>query len=259
VHAVIFDLDGVLLDTEPVWAETRQDVALERGGRWSEAAEQDMKGMSSPEWSAYLRDELGVPGSAEDIAGAVVEAMRTRYEERLPVIDGAGDALTRLGDRWPLGLASSSNRPLIDRVLEVAGWSARFAATVSSEEVGRGKPAPDVYREAARRVGADPHECVAIEDSGPGTRSAAAAGMRVIAIPHPDVPLSMTDVALADTVLASVVQLSVDIVQPLLARAASRRPLARVRVSEQGLDGIPAWGLTFGPKPGPGDSDGGGT
>jgi HAD superfamily hydrolase (TIGR01509 family) len=202
VAAVVFDLDGVLVDSEQVWDAARRDVVAEHGGTWREEATRDMLGMSAPEWSRYLVERLGVNLSPEEINRAVVAAMVREYEARLPLLPGAREAVERMGRRWPLGLASSSNRPVIDLVLERMGVTARFAATVSSEEVGRGKPAPDVYLEAARRLGVDAAACAAIEDSENGIRSAHAAGMRVVAIPNPHFPPAADAVALADVVLA---------------------------------------------------------
>ncbi len=206
--AVVFDLDGVILDTEQLWDEVREGLARERGGRWSDRAQADMMGMSSTEWSRYMHDDVGLAEPPEEINREVVRRMLDRYAARLPLIDGAVEAVERIAARWPLGLASSSNRELIDRALELSGLARHFRATVSSEEVARGKPAPDVYLEAARRLGAEPTECVAIEDSANGIRSAHAAGMRVFAIPNPAFPPPDDVLALATTVLRSIRELT---------------------------------------------------
>jgi HAD superfamily hydrolase (TIGR01509 family) len=204
IDAVVFDLDGVILDTEELWNEVREGLARERGGRWSERAQADMMGMSSTEWSRYMHDVVGLAEPPEEINREVVRRMLDRYAERLPLIDGAVEAVERLAARWPLGLASSSNRELIDRALAVSGLAAYFRATVSSEEVPRGKPGPDVYLEAARRLGVDPHRCAAIEDSANGIRSARAAGMRVVAIPNAAFPPPEVALSLAAVVLRSI-------------------------------------------------------
>jgi HAD superfamily hydrolase (TIGR01509 family) len=187
-EAVVFDLDGLLLDTEQVWDEVREALTRERGGRWHERAQADMMGMSSTEWSHYMHDELGLRDPPEELNRLVVERMQERYRDTLPLVEGAVEAVGRIGARWPLGLASSSNRPLIDLALELMGVADLFQVTVSSEEVERGKPAPDVYLEAARGLGVRPENVVAIEDSANGIRSAKGAGMRVIAIPNPHFP-----------------------------------------------------------------------
>src|ERR671935_1476089 len=159
VRAVVFDLDGVILDTEELWNEVREGLARERGGRWSDRAQADMMGMSSTEWSRYMHEAVGVPDEPAEINREVVRRMLDRYADRLPLIDGAVDAVRRIAARWPLGLASSSNRELIDRALELSGLAPLFRATVSSEEVARGKPAPDVYIQVARRLSVDPASC----------------------------------------------------------------------------------------------------
>jgi HAD superfamily hydrolase (TIGR01509 family) len=169
-------------------------------------------GMSSGEWAQYLHDTVGVPDEPEEINAEVVRRMLVAYREHLPLVPGAVAAVQRLADRFPLGLASSSNRPLIDTVLEVSGLTPFFRATVSSEEVARGKPAPDVYLEAARRLGVAANRCAAIEDSHAGIRSAHAAGMRVIAIPNPTYPPGDDALAQADVVLGSLAELSPEIV-----------------------------------------------
>jgi HAD superfamily hydrolase (TIGR01509 family) len=218
-EAVVFDLDGLLLDTEQVWDEVREALTRERGGQWHDRAQADMMGMSSTEWSRYMHDELGLAEPPEELNRLVVERMQERYADRLPLIDGAVDAVRRIAERWPLGLASSSNRPLIDLALREMGVADLFAATVSSEEVERGKPAPDVYLEAARRLGVRPQDVVAVEDSGNGIRAARAAGMAVIAIPNAHFPPPPEALADADVVLDSLAGLSPDAVES----ASSRR------------------------------------
>jgi HAD superfamily hydrolase (TIGR01509 family) len=203
IDGVVFDLDGLLLDSEQVWDAAREELARERGGRWHENAQRDMTGMSSPEWSRYMHDVIGLPEPPEEINRKVVRRLEAIYRERLPVIPGAREAVERIGARWPLALASSSNRELIDLALELLGVAGLFRATVSSEEVSRGKPAPDVYLEAARRLGVEPTRAAAVEDSHNGIRAAKAAGMRVIAIPNAHFPPGPDALADADVVLDS--------------------------------------------------------
>jgi HAD superfamily hydrolase (TIGR01509 family) len=211
--AVIFDLDGVLVDSEAAWDQARRDLVDEVGRAWVPGATKAMMGMSSGEWSRYVRDELGVPRSLDEINAAVVENIERQYREALPLIPGAADAVRRLAERWPLGLASSSNRPIIDLVLEQSGLTRCFAATVSSEEVGRGKPAPDVYLEALRRMGVSGADAAAVEDSHNGIRAAHAAGMRVVAIPNPHFPPDAEALALADVALDDIDALTAEIIR----------------------------------------------
>jgi len=208
IEAVVFDLDGVLIQSEEVWDEVREAFVRQRGGRYDAEVQRAMMGMSSTEWSRYLHDTAGVADEPEAINAEVVRRMLAAYESHLPLIDGAVAAVERLADDFTLAVASSSNRPLIDVVLEVAGVTDCFAATVSSEEVERGKPAPDVYLEAARRLGIDARRCAAVEDSHGGIRSAKAAGMTVIAIPNPTYPPDDDALAQADLVLDSLAGLT---------------------------------------------------
>jgi HAD superfamily hydrolase (TIGR01509 family) len=214
VEAVVFDLDGVLVDSEHVWDEVREELARERGGRWHEGAQRDMMGMSSPEWSRYMHDVIGLEEPPDEISAEVVRRLAARYREELPLIPGAREAVLRLAGRWPLAVASSSNRPIIDLVLERSGLDSAFQATVSSEEVARGKPAPDVYLEAARRLGAAPALCAAVEDSHAGILSAKAAGLRVLAIPNRRYPPDPDALAAADDVLTSLDDLTPNRIDP---------------------------------------------
>ncbi len=206
-EAVVFDLDGVIVDSEQVWDEVRAQYVREQGRHYGPDATRAMMGMSSPEWSAYMAHELGVPETPEQINAHIVERMLARYGSSPPLIDGAVDAVSQVAQRWPIAIASSSNVELIDVVLAASGLAGLVRETVSSEQVARGKPAPDVYLEAAFRLGVDPSACAAVEDSHNGIRSAKAAGMFVYAIPNPHYPPGDDAVADADIVLASISEL----------------------------------------------------
>ena len=201
VAAVIFDMDGVIVDTEQVWDEVREHLVGDWGGTYSSEAQLAMMGMSSVEWSRYMHEALGLPQSPEEINAEVVSRMLDRYRTELPLIDGAVAAVRLLVLSVPLALASSSNRPLIDAVLATAEIADCFTVTVSSEEVARGKPSPDVYLEAARQLGVEPRRCAAVEDSANGIRAAAAAGMHVVAYPNRHFPPDAEALALAEVVL----------------------------------------------------------
>jgi HAD superfamily hydrolase (TIGR01509 family) len=208
IDAIVFDLDGVLLQSEEVWDAVRERYVRERGGRYDDEVQRATMGMSAPEWSAYLAKDAGVPGTPEQINNDVVGLMLAAYARELPLLPGAVDVVRRMAAAFPLALASSSNRAIFEEVLRLAGIVDCFAATVSSEEVARGKPAPDVYLEAARRLGVAPERCAAVEDSHSGIRSAHAAGMRVIAIPNASYPPDADALALADVVLESLDELT---------------------------------------------------
>ncbi len=210
IAAVIFDLDGVLLDSERLWDSARREVARAHGGTWKPEATLAMQGMSAPEWSRYMREQVGVRLTVDEINRVVLHRLLEHYRAGLPLLPGAVQAVTRLVERWPLGLASSSNRVIIDEALALAGLGAKFAVTISSEEVGQGKPAPDVYLEAATRLGSAPSACAAIEDSRNGIRSAAAAGMRVVAVPNREFPPGPEALGLASLVVDSLQELTVE-------------------------------------------------
>jgi HAD superfamily hydrolase (TIGR01509 family) len=215
VEAVIFDLDGLLVDSEAVWDDVRKRFVEKKGGRWSDGATRDMMGMSSVEWSRYVRDELEVDMDPDEISREVADRVAETYREKLPLLPGAVEAVKSLAAEWPLGLASSSNRHVIDLVLELAGIAGDFQSTVSSEEVGAGKPAPDVYLEAAKRLGKEAAACVAIEDSTNGIRSAHAAGMGVVAVPNRDFAPEPDALALADERVESLTEVTPEAVRKL--------------------------------------------
>jgi HAD superfamily hydrolase (TIGR01509 family) len=204
IAAVVFDLDGVLIDSEQVWDGVRREVAGDLGGRWTDEATEAMQGMSTPEWARYLVQQVGVRGTPDDVAAEVIRRMADRYRRDLPLLPGAVEAVRAVSGHWPLGLASSSPPDLIRTVLAAAGLSDRFRAVVSSEQVSRGKPAPDVYLAAAEALGVPAAASVAVEDSANGLRAAAAAGMAVVAVPNLHYPPAEDALALAAVIVDTV-------------------------------------------------------
>jgi HAD superfamily hydrolase (TIGR01509 family) len=216
IEAVVFDMDGVLVDSEPVWERVRRGFVADRDGSWPDDAQHRLMGMSTAEWSAYLASDFGLTGlTGPQVASQVVTAMAAEYAQHLPLLPGAVHAVRALAARWPLAVASSSPRSLIETVLATADLSDAFAAVVSSEEVPKGKPAPDVYLAAADRLGAAPTACAAVEDSTNGLRAAVAAGMAVIAIPRPEYPPAADALAAARLALPSLTVLTPELVDSL--------------------------------------------
>jgi HAD superfamily hydrolase (TIGR01509 family) len=215
VQAVIFDLDGVLVDSEGLWNEVRSGLAAEHGRSWPDDATHRMMGMSTQEWSTYLVDTVGIPGPASEVATTVIARMAERYREHLPLLPGATEAVRRLAERWPLGLASSSPRRLIDAVLAEAGLTDSFRVTMSTEQVEEGKPSPLIYLAVAKHLEVAPETVVAIEDSSNGLRSASRAGMHVIAVPRPAFPPAHDALSRADAVVDHVDKVTVDLVESL--------------------------------------------
>jgi HAD superfamily hydrolase (TIGR01509 family) len=215
IETVVFDLDGVLVDSEPVWEEVRRGLVAERGGHWTADAQRRLMGMSTQEWARYLGEDLGVGLPPDQVAALVIDRMAARYRERIPFLPGAIDAVRRLAGAWPLGLASSAPAVLIETVLDAAGLSSYFQVTMSTEQVPHGKPAPDIYLAVTARLGVSPSGGAAVEDSSNGLRSAAAAGLYVIAIPHPRYPPDPDALALASLVLPTLADLTPEAVTTL--------------------------------------------
>jgi HAD superfamily hydrolase (TIGR01509 family) len=215
IAAVVFDLDGVLIDSEPVWERVRRELVAERGGHWAPDAQRRLMGMSTQEWARYLSEDLGVDLPPAKVAAVVVDRMAASYREHLPLLPGAVEAVHRLATRWPLGLASSAPAVLIETVLQSAGLGPYFPVTMSTEQVPHGKPAPDIYLAVTGQMGCSPPDCAAIEDSSNGLRSAAAAGLRVVAVPRPQYPPDSDALAAASLVLPSLAELTTDAISAL--------------------------------------------
>jgi HAD superfamily hydrolase (TIGR01509 family) len=223
IRAVVFDLDGVLVDSEPVWEQVRRGLVAERGGHWAPDAQRRLMGMSTPEWARYLSEDLGVGLPPDEVATTVIDRMVARYAEHVPFMDGAVDAVHRFAARWPLGLASSSPPRLIETVLRSADLRSCFSVVMSTEQVTHGKPAPDIYLAVTAGLGCPPPDCAAVEDSSNGLRSAAAAGLHVIAVPQPRYPPDPDALAQASLVLPSLTKLTTDAVAALAANAGPAR------------------------------------
>jgi HAD superfamily hydrolase (TIGR01509 family) len=215
IEAVVFDLDGVLVDSEPVWEQVRRQFVAEHGGHWAPDAQQRLMGMSTQEWASYLSQDLGTGLPPETVAAQVIGQMQARYRDQVPLMPGAAGAVRRLAGRWPLGLASSSPPVLIAAALDGAGLAGCFKVTMSTEQVAHGKPAPDIYLAVTRELGRAPERCAAVEDSANGLRSAAAAGLHVIAVPHPRYPPGAEALGQAGLVLTSLDELTPDAVARL--------------------------------------------
>lgn len=215
IEAVVFDLDGVIIDTEEVWEEVRRAYVAEHGRQFLPDSQTRMMGMSTGEWSTHLSADVGVPRTPEQVAADVLGRMAERYREALPLIPGSVEAVRRMAARFPVALASSSARILIDQVLATAGLTDAFRVTLSTEEVPRGKPAPDVYLAAVERLGFLPEVCAAVEDSSNGLRAAGAAGLAVVAVPHGVYPPAADALALAGLVIDDLADLTVEAVEKL--------------------------------------------
>jgi HAD superfamily hydrolase (TIGR01509 family) len=223
IESVIFDLDGVILETEQEWNDVRRDLAARYGGHWDEHDQPAVMGANSMQWAAYMREHCGIPLSAQEIYDAVIGALRRRYAQHLPLIPGARRVVIGLAGSFKLGLASSSPLELIEYSLKLAGLRRYFGAVVSSDNVAHGKPAPDVYLEACARLSTPPVRAAAVEDSSNGLWAAAAAGMAVIAVPNKAYPPAADALALADIVLDSVANLTRDVVASIRKEATDGR------------------------------------
>lgn len=215
IEAVVFDLDGVIIDSEEVWEEVRRGYVASFGRSFRPDTQERMMGMSTPEWSAHLAEEVGVPRTAAQVADDVLGQMAVRYRDDLPLIPGSVASVRRIAERYPVALASSSARVLIDQVLATAELTSVFQVTLSTEEVPRGKPYPDVYLAAAEKLGLAPAVCAAVEDSSNGLRSAGAAGFAVVAVPHGVYPPAPDALATASLVVSDLRELTVEAIDRL--------------------------------------------
>lgn len=213
-QAVVFDMDGTLTDTESVWDEVRRGLAADAGLPWTDEDTRAMMGMSTPEWSRYLVEKVGLPMSPEEAARATVQGMAEHYMRGVKLMPGAVEAVRRMAQRYKVAIASSSPRLLIETAADVLGIRDALSATVSTEEVERGKPAPDGYLRACELLDVPPRQALAVEDAQNGILSALEAGMVVVAVPgsfHPPA----REVLDRTTVIAHLDELTVEFVEQL--------------------------------------------
>ncbi len=213
IQAVIFDMDGVLIDSEVIWEEERIEYARVRNKQWDSSHQMAIMGGTSPEWAAGMKRIMALEESVEAIIAEMLRRMTARYDQHLPVIPGAVEAVQRMAGRYKIGLASGSARPVIENVLKLTRLDQLFSVVVSGDEMQHGKPAPDIYFEAARQLGVAPEHCAGIEDSGNGIRALKAAGMRAIAIPQAQFMPKAEVLALADVRLEKIDQLTFEVVE----------------------------------------------
>ena len=215
--AVIFDMDGVILDSEHVWDGVMHELFAVCDRPWSDPDQDAFAGGdNSRQWASYLRRMCGLPMPEHEIVEWVVRELLRHYAEALPMVPGAKEAIARLAASYRLGVASSSPREIIAFVLARSGLDRFFAAWASSDDVSRGKPAPDVYLRACNLVGVNPSRCAAVEDSSSGIQAARAAGLKVIVIPRTSYPLDPSSLGLADLTLFSIEQLCAQTVESVL-------------------------------------------
>jgi beta-phosphoglucomutase-like phosphatase (HAD superfamily) len=215
IEAVIFDMDGLLVDSEPVWDAARRWMAREAGKTWTTEDHQAVMGVSTHEWVAYMTDRLALTLPPEEVEERIIERMVEMYRSGIPWFPGAVEAVDLVGGRYRTALASGSHRRLIEAVTADAAMQGRFQVIVASDEVGRGKPAPDVYLAAAERLGVGADDCVCLEDSGNGILAGVRAGMTVIAVPDPRFPPDAEVLGRAHLVLGSLAELSLEHIERL--------------------------------------------
>ena len=183
IQAIIFDLDGLLVDSERYWNEARRAMAAERGIAWSADDHRACMGVSTRTWANYMIRRLNLEWTPEQVEQHIIGTMVELYARQIPYLPGAIDAVNFAAQHFRTGLASGSPRVLIDAVMNDAAMRGKFQAIVCSDELPRGKPAPDVYVKTAELLGMEPTRCVCFEDSANGILSGKNAEMYVIAIP----------------------------------------------------------------------------
>jgi HAD superfamily hydrolase (TIGR01509 family) len=215
IEAVIFDMDGLLVDSEPVWDRARLAMARKAGKTWTTEDHKAIMGASTAHWVAYTIRRLELTASPEVVEAEIMDQMVAHYEQHIPFLEGAIEAVHLVAKRYPIGLASGSPRRLIDSVTRHPDLKGCFGAIISSDQVAQGKPAPDVYLRAAATLGADPHNCVCLEDSGNGIQAGKNAGMKVIAVPDARFPPEDEVLGQADLTLSSLTQLRLELIEGL--------------------------------------------
>jgi len=202
IKAVIFDMDGLLVDTEPLWFRARAELFQSHGLAWTEADQIKCMGVSTAFWAELMADRLDGRMQPDEIVDDIVERMTAYYRaSEVELLPGAQEALAWCRANYPLGLASGSHKQLVRAAVEGMGWAPLFTEILSSDDCAAGKPAPDVYLEVIRRLGVQPEETAIIEDAPSGILAGHAAGARVIAVPNRHLPPPEEVLAKADVII----------------------------------------------------------
>ena len=204
VKAVIFDLDGLLVDSEPVWFHVRTEMFQRFRIAWTTQDQKALMGKNTQAWIDYVYEKLGGKLSRDEVTNQTLDGMIRSYQTgHVRLMPGAQKAIEYCSSIATLGLASGSPKVLIDAALESNGWKGVFKEVLSSDEVPHGKPAPDVYLEVMKRLGMKPRECVVVEDSGSGILAGRASGAKVIAVPNKELMPPSEALANADKIIES--------------------------------------------------------
>lgn len=215
IEAVIFDMDGLLVDSEPVWDQARRAMAAQAGKDWNQDDHRACMGVSTLEWASYMIRRLELSLAPQEVADAIIARMVEMYRERIPFLPGALEAVDLAVRHYPAAVASGSPPRLIDVVVNSPALRGKFRVVVDSDGLPAGKPAPDVYLETARRLGIAPERCVCLEDSANGILAGKRAGMAVIAVPDPRFSPARQALEQADVVLSSLEEFSLPLLKGL--------------------------------------------
>lgn len=210
IEAIIFDMDGLLIDSEPCWDEARRIMANEVGVDWNKDDHKAVMGVSTHEWVSYMKKRLSLEIEDKELEERIISNMRQIYSERIPFLPGALETVTLASSNYPTGLASGSPQGLIDTVTSDPGLQGKFQVILSGDNFEKGKPAPDIYLAAAKHLQVEPEKCVCLEDSGNGILAGKNAGMKVIAVPDPRFMPSQEKLGQADLILSSLQDFSLE-------------------------------------------------
>ncbi len=213
IEAIVFDMDGVLVDSEVYWDKSRVDFARDRGKVWTDEFQRLAMGRSTVGWARVMQEKLALDDTIDEIIAEMKARVIAHYEERMPTRPGALESVSHMQQHFRVGLASGSPTEIIKAVLSITGLDQIFEVMIYGDEVPRGKPAPDIYLEALEQLGVAPAVSLGIEDSANGLRSLKAAGMLAVAAPSPDYPLPDDILALADAHITTLEDFTVDLVR----------------------------------------------
>lgn len=215
IKAVIFDMDGVLVDSEVYWAKSRVEYAQDRNKEWTDEHQRLAMGRSTIGWAEVMKDKLNLDESVDDIIVEMKQRVIAHYEERMPTRPGAIESVKHMKEHFRVGLASGSPTEIIKAVLRITGLDQIFEVMIYGDDIPKGKPAPDIYLEAMKQLGVTPVVTVGIEDSANGIRSLKAAGMVAVAAPSPDFQLSDDILALVDAHITTLEDFNIDLIRQI--------------------------------------------